>query len=97
MKPNMVPEIFEAIHGYFEDYPEVEADCYLCLSSIVSNHSMAIKVANRAYTALQDANRCSECGCLLESVEVKERHTELDGEPVEVLHEYYCPQCLTKE
>lgn len=96
MKPNMVPEIFEAVHGYFKDNPEVEADCYLCLSSVVSNHSMAIKVANKAYMALQDANRCSECGCLLESVKVKEWHTELDETPVEVLHEYYCPHCIEK-
>lgn len=96
MKPNMVPEIFEAIHGYFEDSPEIEADCYLCLSSVVSNHLMAQKVAYGAYKALQDANRCSECGCLLESVEVKERHTELDEAPVEILHEYYCPHCIKK-
>ena len=29
--PSMIGEIIEAIHLIYEDYPDVEADCYLCL------------------------------------------------------------------
>ena len=33
-KPNMTPEVLEAIHLMFEDYPDIEADCYLYLSAL---------------------------------------------------------------
>lgn len=95
-KPNMAPEIIEAIHLFHEDNPEVEADCYLCLTGL-SGNVLAKKLASAGYKALEDMDRCPECGCLMGHMTHKEYHTELEDCPVEILNEEYCPNCDVRE
>lgn len=97
-KPNMIPEIIEAIHLMYEDYPNIESDCYLCLTSLcygngVANESVARFFAQAGIKALEDMDRCPHCGELLEVRKYDELHPELDGNVVEHLFEYYCPNC----
>ena len=37
-KANLLPEIIEAIHLMYEDYPDVELDCMLFLQSLSNGH-----------------------------------------------------------
>ena len=97
-KPNMGPEIIEAIHLMHEDMPELETDCYLCLTGLTysngtPNREMANSLAQYGYNALEEMGRCPRCGTLYETQKIIERHDELDGMPMSVLYEKYCPSC----
>lgn len=91
--PNMQPEIIEAVHGYFEDYPEVEADCLLYLSSLIDNWTRTAELSNQAINKLEGMGRCSYCGEPMQYYRYKEPHPELDGCPMEEMTEVYCPNC----
>ena len=91
--PNMTPEIIEAIHLMYEDNPEIEADCYLCLTEIVSNRDYATQLSNKAFDRLEEMDRCPYCGELMQIHHYKEPHYELDGCPMEDMTEVYCPNC----
>lgn len=89
--PNMSPEILEAVHGYFEDLPEVEADCYLYLSDLNFEDCKILRI--KASKELTRMDRCPYCGTLYEYNYYDEVHDELDGKPVEHICEPYCPNC----
>ena len=91
--PNMHPEILEAIHFYFEDYPNVEVDCLLYLSGLMNDSKQVSKLSIVAIDALGDMGRCACCGELLQTHHYKEPHPELDGCPMEDVVERYCPNC----
>lgn len=91
--PNMQPEIIEAVHGYFEDHPEVEVDCLLYLGSLRDNWSRVAQLANEAEDKLEDMDRCSKCGEPLLHYTYDEVHDELDEKVVEHLMDVYCPNC----
>lgn len=91
--PNMVAEILDAIHLMYEDYPDVEADCYLCLSDIKFNQDMAMRFSIGAQVALEKMKRCPSCGNVLKIHRYNLSHPELDGCPVEEMAEFYCPNC----
>ena len=91
--PNMYPEILEAVHGYFEDYPEAEVDCLLYLSSLRDNWSRVAQLANEAEAKLEEMDRCPYCGEPMQIHHYKEPHPELDGCPMEDMTEPYCPNC----
>lgn len=91
--PNMIPEIIEAIHLMYEDTPDVEIDCLLCLSGLRGNFDMASKIAEAAEMKLDDMDRCFICGSPLQAHHYFEPHPELDGCPSEQLVEMYCPNC----
>lgn len=90
--PNMATEVIEAIHLMYEDYPDVEADCYLYLKSLYLSEKM-LPLATKAVHALMDMNRCPTCGTLLMTDTVKERHPEVEGISTEVVSITYCPNC----
>lgn len=92
-KPNMLPEILEAVHETFTDYPDVEVDCLLYLSSLKDSLSRVAKLSNSAEAALDRMCRCIECGEPLQTYHYKESHTELDGCPMEDMVEVCCPNC----
>lgn len=92
-KPNMLAEILEAVHETFVDYPDVEVDCLLYLSSLRNNLSQVIELSDRAGEALDKMRRCSECGEPLQTYHYKESHTELDGCLMEDMVEVCCPNC----
>ena len=86
-------EVLDAIHLMYEDEPDVEADCYLYLSCLLSDKAKAKDLMERAQIALGEMGRCPYCGDKLECVTYKEVHTELDDCPVELIREEYCPHC----
>lgn len=47
-KPNMTPEVLEAIHLMFEDYPNIEADCYLYLSALNTDNYLLSYLSDQA-------------------------------------------------
>lgn len=93
MKPNMLSEILECLHFYFEDYPDVEVDCLLYLSRLMDDSKQVSKLSLAAIDALYDMGRCGCCGELLQVHHYKEPHPELDGCPTEDMTELYCPCC----
>lgn len=90
--PNMATEVIEAIHLMYEDYPDVEADCYLYLKSLYLSEN-TLSLATKAVNALTDMNRCPTCGTLLMTDTVKERHPEVEGISTELVFFTYCPNC----
>lgn len=96
--PNMQSEVLEAIHLMYEDNPDIEADCYLYLESLDGSLDRQKAISIAGMKALGSMYRCERCGHILEAVHHKEIHNELEGNPVEITHEYYCPVCdLGKE
>ena len=91
--PNMQPEIIEAIHGYFEDYPDVEVDCYLYLTELADNRDYTMQLSNKAFERIEEMGRCPYCGELMQYYHYQEPHPELDGCPMENMSELYCPNC----
>ena len=92
-KPNMLPEILEAVHETFVDYPDVEVDCLLYLSSLKDSFSRVAKLSYNAGEVLDKMSRCFKCGEPLQTYHYKEPHTELDGCPMEDMVEVCCPNC----
>lgn len=91
--PNMSSEIIEAIHLMYEDDPDVEVDCLLCLSGLRGNLELSRKLADVAELKLEDMGRCIYCGEQLNIRHYKEPHPELDGCPMEDMTKLYCPNC----
>ena len=91
--PNMYREILEAVHGYFEDHPDVEIDCLLYLSELRYNWSRTTELSNGAMDSLEELGRCPYCGEPIQIHHYKEPHPELDGCPMEDMTESYCPNC----
>lgn len=91
--PNMYPEILEAIHLMYEDYPSVEVDCLLYLTELRDNWPRTAELSNGAFAKLQEMERCPYCGELMQYHHYKEPHPELDGCPMEDMTETYCPNC----
>lgn len=91
--PNMYPEILEAIHFMYKNCPDIEVDCYLCLSGLDSDAELAKRVSIGAQLALKKMGRCEFCGEELQTYHYKEPHPELEGCPMEEMTEVYCPNC----
>lgn len=86
---NLLPEIVEAIHLMYEDYPDVELDCMLYLSKMLGR-SADFHCINRWF---EEHNRCEDCGGKLNFYIDQIVHDELEGSPVEFLNVPYCPVC----
>lgn len=80
-KPNMNPEVLEAIHLMFEDYPDIEADCYLYLSALNTDNYLLSYLSDQAKNELNRMNRCVVCG------------DELEYRDKKNVNEWYCPNC----
>lgn len=80
-KPNMTPEVLEAIHLMFEDYPDIEADCYLYLSALNTDNYLLSYLSDQAKNELNRMNRCVVCG------------DELEYRDKKNVNEWYCPNC----
>ena len=93
MKPNMLPEILECLHFYFEDNPNVEVDCLLYLISLRDNRNRVVQLSSEAFEKLEDMDRCPCCGELMQVYHYQEPHPELDGCPMENMSEQYCSNC----
>ena len=93
--PNMYPEVLEAIHLMFEDYPNVEVDCLLYLSKLRDNWPRTAELSNEATKDLIKMNRCPYCGEKMQMAQHREVHMELEGFPTEIVCESYCPNCDT--
>lgn len=91
--PNMQIEVFDAIHEYFKDDPDIEADCYLYLKSLLNNEKRIKELSYESENKINKMNRCPYCGELLESYHYKEYHYELDDVQTEDRYESYCPNC----
>lgn len=84
--PNMLPEVVEAIHLMFEDYPDIETDCMLYLKSI-ANDTGAIS------DWFDEHQRCFTCGSALTTYAYKEPHFEFSPVEYEDMTETVCPVC----
>lgn len=91
--PDMTSEIIEAIHLMYEDDPNLEVDCYLCLGAFKSDPRLAMRASIESQMALEKMNRCGICGCELQVCHYKEPHPELDDCPMEDMTVVYCPNC----
>lgn len=80
-KPSMTPEVLEAIHLMFEDYPDIEADCYLYLSALNTDNYLLSYLSDQAKNELNRMNRCVVCG------------DELEYRDKKNVNEWYCPNC----
>lgn len=89
--PNMISEIFDAIHLMYEDDPEIEVDCYRCLVGM--NTARMEEFAHRAEEEIKERNRCIQCGRQLYPYVYRNQHKELDGNPKEFITELVCPYC----
>lgn len=91
MSPNMAGEVIEAIHLMYEDYPDVEADCYLFLSKVQQSKKLQDSLKASAEKALEERGRCPKCGHIMEYYNYSEYHVETgDFEP---MSELVCPVC----
>ena len=91
--PNMTSEIIEAIHFMYEDNPELEVDCYLCLAASEIDSKLAMKLSDAAQVAIEEMGRCAICGCKMEKYSYKEFHPELEDNSYEIVTDVYCPHC----
>lgn len=91
--PNMQGEVLEAIHLMYEDYPDVEADCYLYLESLDGSLDRQRAISIAGMRELAKMYRCEKCGHLLVENHCSEVHSELEGHPVEFIAELVCPVC----
>ena len=91
--PNMCSEILEAIHLMYEDDPQIEVDCYLCLSELRDNFKRTVELSDMAINRIEDMGRCPDCGELMQARHYREPHPELEGCPYEDLYEHICPNC----
>lgn len=89
--PNMISEIFEAIHLMFEDNSEVEADCYLFLENLHASDLSILKL--KANLELTKMHRCSLCGGLLQIANYKDIYSELNNYVTTTYQSVYCPNC----
>ena len=89
-KANLLPEIIEAIHLMYEDYPDVELDCVLFLQSLSNDHK---EFQGPIAQWFVEHDRCKNCGYQLQFYTYQEPHPELDGCPMETLTETFCPKC----
>lgn len=80
----------EAIHYWFKDWPDVQADCYVYLSHI---HELSYDLASKASVELDKMGRCPECGTTLATYSYKEPHPELGLGVYENMTGMYCPYC----
>lgn len=85
---NMVPEIVDAVHLMYEDYPDVELDCMLYLLK----HT-PLEQREQIDLWFDEHNRCNVCGSQLESTHYRVIHREFDPPEYETLFGYYCPVC----
>lgn len=93
--PIMSPEVLEAIHTAYVDYPSVEVDCLLYLAGLAEHKMSVLDLSDQANRKLFDMGKCSKCGENLSVHHYKEPHPELDGCPMEDMTELYCPNCDT--
>lgn len=91
--PNMCPEVLEAVHLIYEDFPEGETDCLLYLTGLQYNPDKVTQLSNEAMNALEEMHRCPYCGEPMKVYHYQEPHPELDGFPIEDMYESYCPNC----
>jgi uncharacterized protein with PIN domain len=92
-KPSMTPEVLEAIHLMFEDYPDIEADCYLYLSALNTDNYLLSYLSDQAKNELNRMNRCVVCGDKLDYYTFTEEYNELEYRDKKNVNEWYCPNC----
>ena len=91
--PNMSPEIIEAILNHFKNDEDIIVDCLLYLSNLRDNKINCEKLSYSSMSELEKMNRCMICGNELQIYKYEEPHPELDGCPMEIMSEPYCPNC----
>lgn len=94
--PNMIEEVLEAVHLMYEDYPDVETDCYLYLLGLSKSAESVVELGQRVSQLFEDNDRCPTCGEPLKEYYYEEPHPELDNCPMEEMMEKYCGECNNK-
>ena len=86
---DMHNEVVEAVLGYYDSNQDIAVDCLLYLASLKD-----MRLAYAATRELEVMERCTECGCKLESYTHQVYHSEVDEPPqYEQVTEIYCPRC----
>lgn len=66
---------------------------YYKMITYLSDKTNYYAIQERARELLIDDDRCIYCGGKLEHAITREVHTELEGNPSELIDEPYCPYC----
>lgn len=86
---DMHDEVVDAVVDYYNHDQNTAADCLIYLASLKD-----MRLAVAAIRELEAMERCSQCGCKLESYTHQVYHPEVDEPPqYETVTEMYCPQC----
>lgn len=86
--PDMTSEVLDAVHQMYEDYPDVEIDCYRFLGNLTTQLQQSLSY--QACQELRDRGLCHYCGEPLVTYHYTEIHRELDGCPKEDMYEVVC-------
>lgn len=84
-------EVIEAIMEHFNNDEDTMVECLVYLSNLSEKDVKSLSYG--AQDALEGMDRCCDCGSKLYAYTWEERHTELDGNPIEYLTELRCPNC----
>ena len=89
MIANMMPEVVEAVHLMYEDYPDVETDCMLFLKRFAPDDP---HIASSVFDWFDEQGKCPRCGERLEVYTYKEPHPGIDGCRMETMTITMCPR-----
>lgn len=85
-------ETYEALKEYYKDDMQTLVYCLIWLKGATEDD----RLIDRINCFIEDNDYCCNCGTKLETHEIHEVHTELCGNPIEILYESYCPICDQK-
>lgn len=86
-------EVFEAIVSEYKDDEETLKDSLMYLYKGCNFDERMKRLRLKIVDWFCDNDYCIECGSKFEIKEIQEKHTELDGSPIEYLYEHVCPIC----
>lgn len=83
-------EVIEAIKDYYKNDEEIMVGCLVYMRHTLQDNKPLRWSLEEDITEL---GYCYECGEQLVTHTYMERHTELDGNPIEYVSETLCPRC----
>ena len=86
---NFSREIIDLICDEWSDDKELVMSALYYLYHTTNDDKMQSQIVD----IFNEENYCIDCGSKMGTVQIEEKHTELDGSPIEYLYESKCPVC----